>query len=176
MRHSVTIETACASLWIMVVRGSISVVAAIGLVLGACAQGPTLPPTESGASNDAISEFRPITDIPIPTSAKLDTERSIILSGRDRWTGRLVLAVGLSAEEAFAFYQNGMARFGWTPVMSVQAKTSVLTFTRGDRAATVEIERQTLGGSRIMVTIAPRQPLGEAATVESAPLSPGPGR
>ncbi len=38
--------------------------------------------------------------------------------------------------------------------MSVQAEVSVLSFTRGDRAATVQIEGRTLGGS-VSVTVAP---------------------
>jgi len=100
---------------------------------------------------------RPVTDIPIPKGATMDTERSLILSSRDRWTGRVVMKVGLSVAKAFAFYQQKMPGFRWAPVMSVQSDISVLAFTREDRAATVQIQPRTLSGSLVTVTIAPRQ-------------------
>ena len=138
-----------------------------------CAGGPTLPATAKKGDQQAIPNFQPVTDIPIPANAKLDTERTLILSSRDRWTGRLVIDLDLSAPEAFAFYQGDMPRFNWQPIMSVQAHTSVLTFTREDRAATVQIESRTLGGSTVMITIAPRQP-NEPAQIQSGPIgTPG---
>ena len=87
----------------------------------------------------------------------MDNERSLILSDRDRWTGRVVMTLGNSANEVTAFYQAQMPNFGWQPMMSVTAETSVLTYLRGDRAATVQVERRTVYGTMISVTVAPRQ-------------------
>lgn len=152
-------------------RNAILILAALICAAGlaGCASGPTLPATAKKDGEKAIPNFQPVTDIPIPAGAELDTERTLILSSRDRWTGRLVIDLSLSAAEAFAFYQGDMPRFNWQPVMSVQAHTSVLTFTREDRAATVQIENRTLGGSTVMITIAPRQP-NEPAQIQSAPI------
>jgi hypothetical protein len=51
--------------------------------------------------------------------------------------------------------------------MSVQSEISVLTFSRPERVATIQIERRALGGSVITVTVARAQD-----TVQSAPVNP----
>ena len=145
--------------------------------LGACSRGTALPASAAAGSSDAPANIQLVTDIPIPTGATMDTDRSLILSDRDRWTGRVVMTLGHSADEVTGFYQAQMPNFGWQPVMSITAETSVLTYLRGDRAATVQIERRTVYGSRVSVTVAPRQSeavssgAGEAAGSSYAPVS-----
>ena len=142
-------------------KSRLSVLAvAAALLLAACAQGAKLQPTQASADkgDSAIEQnFSLLTDIPIPPDSSLDTERSLILGDLDRWTGRIVLNVGLDATPTFALYQTQMPNFGWEPIMSVQADVSVLSFTRGERAATVQIESRTLGGSTTTITVAPRR-------------------
>ena len=123
-----------------------------------CASDPKLPATLVKSDADSASEFQPITDIPIPAGARLDVENSIVLGSLDRWTGRVVLILGQSVSETFALFQQQMPSFGWQSITSVQAKTSVLTFLRGDRGATILIESRALGGSTVIVTVALRQP------------------
>jgi hypothetical protein len=53
--------------------------------------------------------------------------------------------------------------------MSVQAGVSVLTFTRGERAATIQIENNTLRGSTVSITVAPRQTAPVPGTGSPAP-------
>ena len=134
----------------------VSILGAVALIVACTRADPDLPATVRPAGSPA-AEFRPVTDIPIPEDASLDTERSLILSSRDRWTGRVVMKVGMSAAKAFAFYQQEMPNFRWIPIMSVQSEISVLAFTRDDRAATVQVQRRTIGGALITITIAPRQ-------------------
>src|SRR3546814_18572631 len=129
---------------------------AAAVLLAACTQGASLQPTTTGGDGVEKS-FALLTDIPIPPSATLDVEKSLVLGDLDRWTGRIILNVGQSATEAFALYQNQMPNFGWEPVMSVQAKTYVLSFTRDEPAATVQIEGRILGGQPVGVTVRPRQ-------------------
>ncbi|NKB55412.1 MAG: hypothetical protein GKS00_03655 [Alphaproteobacteria bacterium] len=128
-----------------------------------------MPATERPAGANVALDSRPVTDIPIPEDATLDNERSLILSSRDQWTGRIVMKVGQSPSKAFAFYQREMPAFRWTPIMSVQSEISVLTFTREDRAATVQVQSRTISGAIVIVTIAPRQ-VGQPATVQAVPL------
>jgi hypothetical protein len=128
-----------------------------GLALTGCTQGAKLQPTSSAAPSGIEKSFSLLTDIPIPPNSTLDVERSLILGDLDRWTGRIILNVGQGAPQTFAIYQTEMTNFGWEPIMSVQAEVSVLSFTRGERAATVQIENRTLGGSTVSVTVAPRQ-------------------
>jgi len=134
--------------------------------LGACARGTALPPAST--ATDGPVNLQLVSDIPIPGGATMDNDRSLILSDRDRWTGRVVMTLDHSADEVTAFYQAQMPTFGWQPVMSVTADLSVLTYLRGDRAATVQIERRTLTGSRVSVTVAPRQSQAGGGTETTA--------
>lgn len=147
--------------------------------LTACTQGTRLQPTPSGNADGKSGieqNFSLLTDIPIPPDSTLDVDRSLILGDLDRWTGRIVLNVGQDATPTFALYQTQMPNFGWDPIMSVQAGISVLSFTRGERAATVQIESRTLGGSTTTITVAPRQSGGTASPGTNAPVQVTPAR
>ena len=127
------------------------------VVLTACTLSEALQPTTNASVGETTQSFALLTDIPIPPGADLDVEKSLVLGGLDRWTGRIILDVDQSATKAFALYQAEMPNFGWQPIMSVQAGVSILAFTRGERAATVQIENRTLRGSTVTITVAPRQ-------------------
>ena len=143
-------------------------------MLTACTRGTVLP-ANSSSSADQPGNFQLVTDIPIPSGATMDNERSLILSDRDRWTGRVVMTLSNSANEVTAFYQAQMPNFGWQPMMSVTAETSVLTYLRGDRAATVQVERRTVYGTMVSVTVAPRQTeTGAAASTGGYETPPTP--
>lgn len=142
--------------------------------LAGCESGTPITPTSAGtaAGSDVEQTYALLTDIAIPQNARLDIERSLILGERDRWTGRIILKVSQAAPRLVAFYQNHMPGLGWQPVTAVQAETSVLTFTRSERAATVQITGSTLGGSTVSVIVAPRYPdttAGSGAPVGGAP-------
>ncbi|MBO89100.1 MAG: hypothetical protein CMP14_06220 [Rickettsiales bacterium] len=138
------------------------------VLLGACAQNEPLSATQSNSAASLKTEiFRPVSDVPIPKDAALNAERSLILSDRDEWTGRLVMYSSITATEAYAFYKTQMPLFDWTPIMSIQSETSVLTFSRTERAATIQIERRALGGSSITVTVARAQD-----TIQSSQIKP----
>jgi hypothetical protein len=151
---------------------------AAAFLLAACAQGTKLQMNQPSAGKvDSVVEqnLALLTDIPIPPDSSLDTDRSLILGDLDRWTGRIVLNVGLDAIQTFSLYQSQMPNFGWESIMSVQADISVLSFSRGERAATVQIESRTLGGSTTTITVAPRQS-GVGAPDGNAPVQVTPAR
>lgn len=112
----------------------------------------------AGAAGASTPNYQPVTDIPIPTSTRINTERSTILGNGDRWFGRMILVLDRPTTQAFAYYQEQMGTFGWEAVTAVQGKTSTLSFTRGDRAATIEIGPSGLRSSEVTVTVSPRQP------------------
>lgn len=137
------------------------------MVLTTCSQSEALQPTTGAADGETAKSFALLADIPIPPGAGLDVEKSLVLGDLDRWTGRVILDVRQSSTKAFALYQSEMPNFGWQPVMSVQAGVSVLTFTRGERAATIQIENRMLRGSTVSITVAPRQTTPPPATGSS---------
>jgi len=112
----------------------------------------------TGATLQTTPNYQPVTDIPIPASTRINTERSTILGNGDRWFGRMILVLDRPTTQAFAYYQEQMGTFGWEAVTAIQGKVSTLSFTRGDRAATVEIGPSGLRSSEVTVTVSPRQP------------------
>lgn len=139
----------------------LSVVAVTG-----CGTSTSLPQTQSGDPQQQ-PDFSLLTDIPIPSGATMDNERSLILGDKDRWTGRVVMKLWKSAPAANVFYQSQMPAFGWEPIMAATSGVSVMAYVRGDRAATVQIESSTMWGSTVSVIVGQR--------AASQPAAPGGG-
>ncbi len=111
-----------------------------------------------GGTNAEAVKFEPVHDIPIPANSQLDHDKSLVLSTKEQWIGRMVLDVESSMAKVFSYYASHMAGLGWEPVSSILAENSVLTFVQGERVATVQIVPGTLSGSIVTVTMTPRQP------------------
>jgi hypothetical protein len=60
-----------------------------------------------------------------------------------------------------------MPRFGWFPVTTVRAETSVLTYARADRIATIQVQGRTITGSIVSMTISPKGQLAGAGNTAS---------
>ena len=132
--------------------------AALLLALGGC---DTSTPITASARPDpggspAQPAFARFNDIPVPDGATMDLGRSLVLGDRTAWTGRLVMSVPDDAGRIYDFYFREMPRFEWSKVTSVRAETSVLTYTSGERVATIQIHRSTMGGAAISMTVSPR--------------------
>ncbi len=121
-------------------------------VVGSSANTPT-EQNQNGESSNTLQ----ISDIPLPTGSKLNTESSLIMGSGDSWLGRIVLKTENSPIQAFNHFYNGMPSNGWGLVAAVQSKTSTLTYTRGERVATLQIEPSSLGGTAISITVTARQ-------------------
>ena len=98
-----------------------------------------------------------ISDIPIPAGAKFDTENSLIIGANDGWLGRVVIKTDITPIQAFNHFYNGMPSLGWGLVTVVQGRISMLTYMRGERVASIQIEASSLGGSTASVTVSSRQ-------------------
>ncbi len=135
---------------------AIAVLLIAGSTLSNCGGHTSLPQSQS--DNQLPANFSLVTDIPIPQNASMDNERSLVLPDHDRWTGRVVMRLWQSVGELTAFYQTQMPAYGWEPVMSAISDTSVLNYTRSDRAAMVQVEKSMLGlNSMVTITVASRQ-------------------
>lgn len=145
-------------------------------ILGGCAATADLKASRSGdgpAQGPSLAQF---TDIPIPQGASMNLERSLILGAADGWIGRLVYTTSLGPQQSFEFFGREMTAFGWQEITRVRARINILTFTRGTRAATIQISRTTLGGSEIDFTVSPQAQAGGAAGPAPAPgiVTPAP--
>ena len=134
--------------------------AILAMALSACTRGaidvtPTATPEgQAGVPNQpAFSDFR---DIPIPAGAQMITDRSLILGVRDAWIGRLVLKTSFNVAAAFNFFKQRTNEFGWQEITSVRSAVSILSYTRGERVLTIQIQDRSLGGAEVDLTVSPR--------------------
>ena len=144
------------------------------LGLGACAQGTGLAPSartadaqaqmQGGAYTPPAPEkaFNRFPDIPIPTKAEMDTARTLVFGSGESWYGQLGLETDHNANTMFDFYKQELEGFGWQEITSVRAQLSVLTYERQGRILSIQIQKGSLGGSSITLTVSPR---GGAAPV-----------
>jgi len=133
----------------------------IPMALAACTGFDTPTMTSSGDSKGdpgapAQASFTRFPDLPMPVSADLQMDQTLIFGTNDTWIGRLVIHSSHSANDMFDFYKREMIGFDWREITSVRSKTSVMTYTRGQRVATIQIEGRTLRGAAITITVSPR--------------------
>jgi hypothetical protein len=120
--------------------------------------GATSPSSPAAARSGASAPitYQAVPDLPFAPGTTIDTDRTLVLGSGERWMGRMALKTNLKSTQAYQYYLDQMPAFGWEPVSAVQGKTSVLTWIRADRAATIEIGSAALGGSAVDITVGPR--------------------
>ena len=154
------------------------------LIVAGCTNGSgpsSTSGTSTGSSARTAVGFAQFPDIAVPAGAKMDVERSLVLGARDDWIGRLAMSATGTTSEAYDFFLREMPKFGWQEITTVRSEVSVLTYSRGNRVATIQIRNRTLGGSAIDITVSPRgripastagaaaMPAAPAGAVETAP-------
>ena len=134
---------------------------AFPLLLGACAglgapQAANNGGNKEEANTQIQASFTRFPDLPMPVSADLQMDKTLIFGTNDTWIGRLVIHSSHGANDMFDFYKREMPGFDWQEITSVRSKSSVMTYTRGERVATIQIEGRTLSGASVTVTVSPR--------------------
>lgn len=98
----------------------------------------------------SFSEF---SDVPVAPNASMDLKQTHLFGESNNWTGSLVYSVTDPMSELYDFYKQEMPKFGWSEVLSVRSKTSVMTYTNKERAALIQIEPNTLSGTTVLFTV-----------------------
>lgn len=139
---------------------TVSVVLAMSLALGACAGqiGSVMTPGSGKDDNKAPTQasFTRFPDLPMPVKAELEMDKTLIFGTNDAWIGRMVITSSHGSNDMFDFYKQEMPGFGWQEITSVRSETSVMTYTRSERVATIQINSGTLSGARVIITVSPR--------------------
>lgn len=128
--------------------------AALGQI-GCATPPPTSATDPAGGAGEQSPGFAQLTDVPMPARATINLGRTLILGAEDGWIGRIALSTRTAMNDMYDFYEREMPRFGWRKLTSVRAGTSVLTYTRDKRVATIALQGATLGGSTIDFTVSP---------------------
>jgi len=100
--------------------------------------------------------FAQFPDIAVPAGSRMDLDRTLVFGAREEWIGRLTMNSGATATYVYDFFLREMPRFGWREITTMRSEVSVLTYDRGDRVATVQVQKRSLGGSRIDIMVSPR--------------------
>ena len=131
--------------------------------LSACTLPATTIPTEDGKilAGNSLAVTNSYADIPISANDQLAVDQSLLLNTGEQWIGRAVLKSKLDTVQAFEYYLVNMPNYGWINITSVQSQTSVLTYEKGSRVATIQIDQGTLSGSKISVTVSPRDAVAQ---------------
>ena len=105
------------------------------LLTGACNSEP-----QKMAAAAAPQGFSNIKDTPIPDTATVDTNRSMVVGGGDSWTGKLVYATPQPAPEVIDFVTAKMQASGWTKISELRGTENVFSFMKQKRVATVVVK------------------------------------
>ena len=134
-------------------------VLAAWVAASACTSPVSIAPATgaSGPSETRVS-FARFPDLPLPGDAEINLDRTLIFGGNDTWIGRLVINASGNPNEIFDFFKQNLDGYGWQEITSVRAAVSVLTYTRQERVATIQIQGRTLRGSEVTITVSPRGP------------------
>ena len=92
--------------------------------------------------------FAQFPDIAVPAGATMDVERSLVLGARDAWIGRLSMNTGQSPAVSYDFFLREMPKYRWEEITTVRSETSVLTFSRDSRVATIQIRKRHLAAQK----------------------------
>lgn len=147
-----------------------------GLLLAACSKSADLntnvPAAQSEPGKNSQPSFSQFPDIPVPSEAEMDVDKTLILGGGEHWLGRLVLNTGNNANTMFNFFKRKMPEHGWKEITSVRSSISVLTFSRGGRVATIQIQSRTLRGAESRITVSPRERDSSPASNQTNTVNP----
>lgn len=123
--------------------------------LSGCMHNETMYRTEGDGTNGSPS-FAQFNDVPIPEKASMDLKQTLLLGGASSWVGRLVFAAPYTLNGMFDFYMSEMPKFGWKEITVVRSKISVLSFSSGNRIATVQLESDIVNGTIVSFTVSPQ--------------------
>ncbi|MFC6283600.1 MULTISPECIES: hypothetical protein [Polaromonas] len=94
-------------------------------------------------------------DVPLPPGTVIKQQDTLVMGTGNTWTGRLNLAISGEPQAVFTYFRDGMPGAGWTLTSSSFSKLSLLTFTKGERVANVQMQSTNFGGNEVLVTVAP---------------------
>jgi hypothetical protein len=127
----------------------------VSLTLVGCATLGT-PLNEPVATDPNAPQARVADDFPVPSGSRVLANETLVLGSGNNWTGRLSLTLSVDAQNAYVHFRDQAKSFGWSLVSSSFGTTSILTFAKAQRSATVLIEDgNRLQGIKATITVSP---------------------
>ena len=94
-------------------------------------------------------------DVPLPPGSIIKQQDTLVMGSGNTWMGRLSLTVSAEPQSVFAYFRDNLTGAGWTLTSSSFSKLSLLTFTKADRVAAVQIQGASFGGNEVLITVTP---------------------
>ncbi len=94
-------------------------------------------------------------DVPLPQGAVIRQQDTLVMGAGTSWTGRLSLSVAGEPQTVFAYFRDSMPGAGWTLTSSSFSRLSLLTFSKAERVATVQMQGSNFGGNEVLITVTP---------------------
>jgi hypothetical protein len=146
----------------MNVLKSLGLVCATALLL-ACASVDLSPQGKDGGAPTEPSARQLAGDMPLPPGASIRAPDTLVMGSGNRWIGRISLSVPGESQSIFAYFRDGLPGAGWTLTSSSYSKLSLLTFSKGERVASVQLQPSSFGGNEVLITVTPAvRPAGTA--------------
>lgn len=149
---------------------------AMTLFLAGCIQSVGIEPTAPSQNADGTENqqsFSEFTDIPIPTGARMNLEKTVVFGAQQGWSGRLSLMTGHNTVTIFDFFKQRMPEFGWKEITTVRAATSFMTYDRAGRLMNIQIhkgETLSLRGTMVDMTVSPKESPAAAQPMAQSPM------
>lgn len=128
------------------------------IALTACFNSARIEPsyrTDSSTPDGGLQpppSFAQFKEIPIPEKATMDLKRTLLF-GNEPLIGRLVFSAPYNQTNVFDFYMLEMPKFGWKEITMIRSQNSVLTFSKDNRIATIQLSSTTGGGTDVLFDI-----------------------
>ena len=100
-------------------------------------------------STPNFAQFR---EIPIPENATMNLDKTLLF-GNDPLIGRLAFKVPYNQANMFDFYMQEMPKFGWREITVIRSANSFLTFSKGNRVATIQLSTTAVSGTDVIFDI-----------------------
>jgi hypothetical protein len=152
-----THQNANATLLTLLARSGFLVASAwlISLALAGCSTLGT-PLKDPAATDPNAPQARVADDFPVPSGSRVLTDETLVLGSGNNWTGRLSLTLSIDAQSAYVHFRDQAKSSGWSLVSGSFGTTSILTFAKAQRSATVLIQDASgLQGTKATITVSP---------------------
>lgn len=104
-------------------------------------------------------------DVPLPAGSVIKQQDSLVMGSGNTWMGRLNVTVSGEPQTVFAWFRDSLPGAGWTLTSSSFSKLSLLTFTKAERMATVQMQAGSFGANEVLITVTPAvRPAAAGAT------------
>lgn len=94
-------------------------------------------------------------DVPLPAGSVIKQQDSLVMGSGNTWMGRLNVTVSGEPQTVFAWFRDSLPGAGWALTSSSFSKLSLLTFTKAERMATVQMQAGSFGANEVLITVTP---------------------